>query len=142
MSFGPFFVSVVVTVNVCMAWKPQLYWFVTSKSSLLESIHKLKEKAKKRKGRGFGIGELLVYQCSSQCLSGSSFRAENMISLFLFTEEGARSRVNQDYDSVEQDGDEPGPQRCECLVANKVYFSSRTWDWSLDFTLKKKKKKP
>lgn len=80
-----------------------------------ESIHKLKEKAKKRKGRGFGLGELLSFMtlvCAfyTCCLWLLVVLTERLVS----AEEGARSRIKEDYDTVEQDGDEPGPQRCKC----------------------------
>uniref|UniRef100_A0A4W6BSW2 RNA-binding protein 8A n=1 Tax=Lates calcarifer TaxID=8187 RepID=A0A4W6BSW2_LATCA len=83
-----------------------------------ESIHKLKEKAKKRKGRGFGSGELPLWRNYFVCFTSRSsflnalcFNSVKYSSVLLFPEEGARSRIKEDYDTVEQDGDEPGPQR-------------------------------
>lgn len=82
--------------------------------SSLESIHKLKEKAKKRKGRGFGHGNKITNR--EWPLSYQYFmRSFWLLKCFaLFTEDGTRSRIKEDYDTVEQDGDEPGPQRCKC----------------------------
>lgn len=80
------------------------------------SIHKLKEKAKRRKGRGFGSGKSSLESSVFPCLWELNYSLDNKCFLTYFTEEGARSRAREDYDTVEQDGDEPGPQRCKCIM--------------------------
>ena len=71
----------------------------------IETVVKIKEKATKRKGRGFDEGKL----------KPETFRFDLNFD-FLDLETVNRGNYGQ-YESVESEGNEPGPQKC-----NEIFF--------------------
>lgn len=82
-----------------------------------DEVVKLKEKAKKRKGRGFDSGMSILASLNLVLLPIFSIHLYFFYLIDLSTREDLGEYDNMDAG----DGDEPGPQRCKCYFYSSFH---------------------